>query len=198
MTSLLKQTAKIPYWLPAIVFVVSTPVAITALRNNNQHMVALRNTVYKVDKNGGDVNLALNNLRNYVYAHMNTNLSSGGDTIKPPIQLKYTYQRLQDVAQSSVDAANSQIYTDAENTCQAQIPASVSVSGSGRIACVQAYITSHGGVAAKTIPPALYEFDFVSPNWSPDTAGWSLLISVASFAIAILLFVFQKIVPRFS
>lgn len=144
-------------------------------------MIILRNQLYTADKNNGDVSGALNKLRQYVYSHMNTDLSSGGNSIKPPIQLEYTYQRLESAAQAS--ANNSGLYTEAENSCQAQIPASVSISGSGRISCVQNYIMTHGGQAAAAIPAGLYEFDFASPTWSPDLAGWGMLASVLFFAI---------------
>jgi len=181
MKDLLKQTAlilasvrKLSYRVFLGLFLLSAVVSIIALRANNEHMIGLRNNVYAADKSSGNVNVALNNLRNYVYAHMNTNLSSGGNAIKPPIQLKYTYERLESAAQAQ--ANNTGLYTTAENYCQSVVPASVSISGSGRIGCVQDYISSHGGQAAAAIPVALYEFDFVSPAWSPDLAGWSLVV----------------------
>jgi len=158
-----------------VVFVISSLTAIFSLRGNNEHMITLRDKVYVADKNNGDVNAALNNLRAYVYAHMNTNLSSGNNTIKPPIQLKYTYERLE--AQAEAGANNSGLYTEAENYCQGQIPASVSISGRGRVTCIADYVTSHGGKQAAAIPAALYEFDFISPSWSSDLAGWSLVIA---------------------
>lgn len=149
-------------------------------------MIILRNQVYATDQSGGDVSTALNNLREFVYSHMNTNLSSGGNAIKPSIQLKYTYERLESAAQQQ--ANNAGLYTDAENYCQAQIPASVSVSGRGRISCVQDYILSHGGQQAASIPAALYEFDFASPSWSPDLAGWSMVASGLFFVVFIIKF----------
>jgi len=147
--------------------------------------------VYAADKSNGDVNGALNKLRAYVYGHMNTDLSSGGNAIKPPIQLKYTYDRLESQAQAA--ANNSSLYTQAENYCQVQIPASVSVSGRGRIQCVTNYVLSHGGQAAAPIPAALYEFDFLSPTWSPDFAGWSVVLTTLLFLLAALSFAVGKI-----
>lgn len=166
------------YQLFLVLFIISSLVAIFALRANNEQMIKLRGAVYSADKNDGDVNTALNNLRNYVYSHMNTNLSSGGNTIKPPIQLEYTYERLESKAQAA--ANNSGLYTAAENYCQKQIP--TGFSGRYRISCVQSYILNHGGSDSTKIPTALYEFDFVSPSWSPDLAGWSLVASVLLFA----------------
>ena len=168
----------IPYWVFGILFVLAAALAIYEMRQNNQTMVELRGQVYEADKNGGDTEAALANLRSFVHSHMNTNLSSGGNAIKPPIQLKYTYERLQAAEQARVDAANSQIYTDAQNYCQAQNPGSF--SGGPRVPCVEEYVTSHGA-SAKEIPAALYKFDFIGPIWSPDLAGWSLLSAAILF-----------------
>lgn len=181
---------RVPCSLFLILFIISALVSVYALRHNNLTMIELRNAVYEADKSGGDVNAALDNLRQYVYAHMNTNLSSGGNAIKPPIQLKYTYERLQSAAEAAVN--NRSLYTDAENYCQTQIPASVSISGRGRISCVQDYIASHGGKKAPQIPAALYEFDFVSPTWSPDLAGWSLILS----AILLLIYTVRLVLDK--
>lgn len=137
-------------------------------------MVQLRSEVYATDQSGGDINSALNNLRKYVYGHMNTDLSSGGNAIKPPIQLKYTYERLLEAQQQTAASSNSRIYTEAQTYCQTQVPAGF--SGRGRVPCVQDYVTSHG-VKTPPIPTGLYQFDFVSPSWSPDLAGWSLVVT---------------------
>ena len=176
-----KLFMQVPRNLFLVLFILSTLLAVYSLRQNNLTMVKLRSAVYQADKENGDVNTALNNLRQYVYSHMNTDLSSGGNAIKPPIQLKYTYERL--VAASQKRANNNGLYNEAQRYCQSKIPASVSVSGSGRIACVQDYILSRGGSAAPAIPPALYQFDFASPAWSPDLAGFSLL-AAGTFLLA--------------
>ena len=192
MKKIISKIYKVPYGVFLALFVISGIVAVYGLRHNNQTMVQLRSEVYATDQAGGDVNGALNTLREYVYGHMNTNLSSGGNAIKPPIQLKYTYERLLEAQQQTASTSSGQIYTDAQAYCQAQIPANVSISGRGRIACVQDYVTGHG-VKTTPIPTGLYQFDFVSPTWSPDLAGWSLVISgltglgfVASFMIQFL------------
>jgi hypothetical protein len=169
---------KLPTWILVGAFIVSLSFSIISLRQNNQQMIKLRDQVYEADKNAGDVNTALNNLRSYVYGHMNANLSSGGNAIKPPIQLKYTYQRLEDAEQQRVESANSSVYTDAQMHCQALN--STSFSGRDRVPCVQEYVSSHG-VKTNAIPPALYQFDFVSPSWSPDRAGWSIVVTAVLF-----------------
>ena len=161
-------------WL--YLFIVTAIVCVLALRQNNQTMIKLREAVYTADKNNGDVNSALNKLRAFVYAHMNTDLSIGGNNIKPPIQLKYTYQRIYDAQLNQVQSANQGLYTDAENYCQSINHA---YFGTTRVPCVQNYVINHGlKQASINIPAGLYEFDFVSPSWSPDLAGFSLILTL--------------------
>lgn len=167
---------RIKPWYFLVLAVVSGAVCVLALRNNNVHMVRLREAVYTADKKNGDIEGALRDLREYVYAHMNTDLASGPNAVHPPIQLKYTYDRLAKAANAKTNAANSQIYSDAQKYCEAKIP--TGFSGSNRLSCVQEYVTSHGGVAVRSIPRNLYQFDFVSPRWSPDLAGWSMVATI--------------------
>ncbi len=143
-------------------------------------MLKLRNAVYAADQNNGDVQGTLQRLQAYVTTHMNTNLSSGSSAVYPPIQLKYTYQRLLDAESASAAQANSQLYTDAQGYCQAQIP--TGFSGRYRVPCIEQYVESHD-TALPTIPTALYEFDFVSPTWSSDLAGWTMLLAIASWLL---------------
>src|SRR3989344_1028478 len=153
----------VSYWYFLAAFLVSSVICVTALRNNNLTMIKLRDQVTQTDKDNGDIEAALKNLRRYVYSHMNTNLATGSQ-VKPPIQLKYRYDRLVQAEKDKVAAANAQIYTDAQAHCEQLYPQSF--SGGPRVPCIQDYVTSHG-VAAQPIPDSLYKFDFVSPAWSP-------------------------------
>jgi hypothetical protein len=170
-------------WYFLTLAVISAVICVFALRANNQHMLKLRNAVYTADRNNTDVQAALNNLQAYVTAHMNTNLSTG-TSVYPPIQLKYTYDRLVQQAQAAAAAAvqpGTQLYTDAQTYCQQQDP--VDFSGHNRVPCIEQYVQTHGGTISPTtvtIPDALYQFAFASPTWSPDLAGWSLLVTLAS------------------
>lgn len=153
------------------------------MRHNNVRMTQLRDAVYTADKNNGDVNIALNNLRTYVYSHMNTNLSSGKNNIKPPIQLQYTYQRLYEAKLNQVQSANQQVYLDAQFYCHTHADQNSVLAQNN---CIKNYAVAHGvGGADINIPPGLYQFDFVSPTWSPDLAGWSLIASII-FGLALL------------
>ncbi|HVV66973.1 MAG TPA: hypothetical protein VHB72_02795 [Candidatus Saccharimonadales bacterium] len=170
-------------WYFLILAIVMTLVCVFALRANNEHMATLRQDVYTADKNDGNVEQALRNLQAYVTSHMNTNLS-GPNAPYPPIQLTHTYNRLLQ-AQAKASAGNDQLYTEAQQYCEQQDP--VDFSGHNRVPCIEQYVQAHGGGGSTTasIPDALYKFDFASPTWSPDLAGWSMVIAVLSWLLFI-------------
>jgi hypothetical protein len=180
MKKILSSIWNISYKIWLFLFVITAIICVAAMRDNNQTMSKLRQDVYTADQNNGDVNAALNNLRNYIYAHMNTSLS-GGSNIKPPIQLKYTYQRLYDAQYNQLQDTNQQIYNAGKNACH---PTTSGTYDPARLACIEQYAINHGVAGANiNISPVLYEFDFASPAWSPDLAGWSLLIGIAFFLL---------------
>lgn len=166
-----------------VISLIFTGIAVLSLRNNNLTAIKLRDEVLKVDKQNGDTETALRNLREFVYGHMNTGLSSGASSIQQPVQLKYRYERLVQAEKDRVSQLNSKIYSEAQAVCEQQFPAGL--SGSGRIPCIQSYVSSHG-VIEQPIPDNLYKFDFVAPFWSPDLAGWSLLLAAVFFAVFVL------------
>jgi hypothetical protein len=138
-------------------------------------MLVLRSDVYSADKNDKNVQASLDKLQSYVTSHMNTDLSAGPDPVYPPIQLKYTYQRLVQAQSNVISQSNSQLYTEAQTYCQQLNP--TDFSGHNRVPCIEQYVETHSA-DAQNIPGSLYEFDFISPTWSPDLAGWSLFASI--------------------
>ncbi len=146
---------------------------IMALRQNNLRALELRDKVLEVDKANGDVETALNELRGFVYSHMNAQLATD-TSVYPPIQLKYRYERLVAAEKERVSKENAAVYTAAQKHCESL---NNDFSGRNRVPCIQDYVTKNGE-KEKIIPDALYKFDFASPTWSPDLAGWSLLITI--------------------
>lgn len=169
----LVQLRKVSPWYFVIAIVISSAIAIVSLRQNNIHALQLRDKVLQVDKDNGDVESALRDLREYVYGHMNTQLAAPGGSY-PPVQLKYRYDRLV-AAQKANEPTNATLATQAQNYCEAQIPTGRSLY---RIDCIQNYILTHGATSTVAIPDSLYKFDFVPPLWSPDVAGWSVLLTM--------------------
>lgn len=160
-----------------LVFLVSLGIGVYALRQNNLRAIELRDQVIAADKANKGVEEALRNLREHTYSHMNSSLSSGSTSIKQPIQLKYTYERLVAAEKERVSKNNEKIYAEAQVTCERLFP--VGLSGSGRIPCIQDYVAKNG-TTEQPIQDALYKFDFASPIWSPDLAGFALLVAAIS------------------
>lgn len=157
-----------------VALMASGAIAIFALRANNLKMAELRQTVYSTDESGGDVEAALRNLRVFVYGHMNTNLRAGSTSSEPPIQLVHRFNAVVAAEQARVAALNNstKVYTDAQSQCERS-----SLPLTARAQCIQDYVLAHGnGAPQLNLPPKeFYTFDFASPAWSPDLAGWSLV-----------------------
>lgn len=178
---------RVNYWYFLAAFLLSALVAIFALRQNNLTAVKLRDEVLKVDQQNGNTEAALKKLREYVYAHMNTGLSTD-TSVYPPIQLKYSYDRLLQAEKDRVATQNGSTYNDAQIYCEKNFPQSF--YGAGRLPCIQSYLDGHPNIQPRQVPDSLYKFDFVSPVWSADLAGISLVGSglfLALFAAIFLL-----------
>ncbi|PID32461.1 hypothetical protein CR970_00395 [Candidatus Saccharibacteria bacterium] len=167
----LRNLRRVPLWLLALLLVASLVVFVLAYRQNNLTALQLRDTLLQVDKDNGDVEGALRDLREFTYSHMNAGLAADNG-VYPPIQLKYRYDRL--VAEANAKAAeprdDRQIAIDAANHCNTRVGV--------RNDCVSAYLEARVTAQPPTIPDALYKFDFAAPIWSPDLAGWSLVAAV--------------------
>lgn len=182
-------------WYFLLVAFISGGLCVVALRENNLEMVGLRNAVYIADKNNAGVPAALQKLQMYVTTHMNTDLAVPNAPY-PPIQLVYTYDRAVQAASQQVAAANTKIYTDAQHYCEQQD--SHDFYGAYRVPCVQQYIHNHGVTDIPTVPDSLYKFDFVSPTWSPDLAGWSMVVALGSFLTFIVWTILRWLLKRVS
>lgn len=170
-------------------------VSVFALQQNNLKMGELRQAVYTADEENGDVEAALRELRQYVHAHMNTDLSAGTNAVYPPIQLEHTYKRLVAAEQERIKQVNENIYTQAQAYCERLYPESF--SGGPRVPCIREYVTERG-VEANKIQDSLYKFDFVSPFWSPDLAGWSVLATIALTALLLVRLAVPRILKYFD
>ena len=142
--------------------------------NNGRGAVKRYDALMAVDQAGGDVSVALNDLRQYIYSHMNTEIG-GPNGIYPPIQLKGTYDRLKSAEDQRVKEVNDNLYNEAQEYCERT--GNQGFSGRNRLDCINGYIDLNGA-KPKEIEEAFYKYDFVSPRWSPDIAGFSFLLLV--------------------
>lgn len=193
---------RIKPWYFLVLAVISAVICVFALRANNLKMVELRQAVYAADEANGDVEAALRDLREHVYGHMNTSLAAGKNAVRPPIQLKFTYERLLSAQQAGLEAAranNGDLYNQAQEYCESALPEGF--SGSYRISCISTFIKQRSAVgdptaAAASIPKSLYQFDFRAAKWSPDLAGWSMVATALFTLLAAVSYVGGRLIRQ--
>lgn len=191
----MKRTAKdkspILVILLVVFWLLSGIVGGYSLRQNNLTMLRLREDVFSADQSGADVNESLIALQQFVTTHMNTELPKLGD--EKAIQLKNTYETLLNAETARVSAERQRIATEATNYCESALP-----SGrlTDRVACVASY-TSERPVNDRRIPKELYTYDFISPAWSPDFAGLSLVL-FALLSAVVFVYVSVRLLVRRS
>ena len=188
LTNSFKRIEPRYFFVLAAVFTASS---VILLRANNEHMIKLRSAVYSADQRNDHVEESLRALQAYVVAHMNTDLSGGSSTVYPPVQLKYTYDRLVQAESEALAQTNSQLYTAAQVYCEAQRPTGYVIN---RIGCITDYLQSHDTKhEIAPVPDALYKFAFASPKWSPDLAGWSIFGAVISCVLFVVSFLVRRL-----
>jgi hypothetical protein len=160
-----------------------------ALRRNNLGMLEIRDKVISADSTGVDIDKSLASLQKYVSEHMNSTPPKLGN--QPALQLKSTYDRSVAVEKARVTAERDKVNADAISACEASLPTSLL---SDRANCIIEYNTARP-VSERTIVPDLYRYDFVSPKWTPDIAGWSIVIGVG-FLVALLLQIIARFISR--
>lgn len=164
-------------------FIFFSLTSILALRNNNLTMLKLKEKVVQVDAQGGDVEKALIELRDFVFSHMNTTMRPA-NTTEPPLQLVSSYNRYIEQQQAKLTTAGqSDMYTAAQANCEREYPTIAE-----RVNCIQLFVAENGGALAEINFPSkdLYTFDFASPRWTPDLAGISLVLAVIFFVLLVL------------
>ena len=172
----IRQLQKVKTWQLAVLLVLVGFIAATFLRLNNVGMVDRRDAVLAADKAGDPAvtQARLYDLQRYVTSHMNADMGS--------IYLENQYKR---DSQKTIDAASgsenpeSNIYKKAQEVCAPKF----THYSQAYLQCTVDYLSSQSPAASPTstvaLPKAdLYRHSFVSPVWSPDFAGWSVLVCV--------------------
>lgn len=167
----IKQLQRIQTWQLVVLLVLGAFVSATLLRMNNVGMVQRREAVHAADKsnNPDDVRSRLYDLHRYTASHMNANTG--------PVYLQHQYDRDVQAAIERTATSNEgeTIYAQAEAVCGPQF----SGWSSAYMACFLAELDKHP--TSDTLPEVeypqgdLYKFEYTSPIWSPDFAGWSLV-----------------------
>lgn len=164
-------------WQLLILLILMSFLAATFLRLNNVGMIERREAVISADQKG-DQEVIINrlyDLQSYVSSHMNTDLGRG-------VYLEYSYKR--DV-QKAYDEASVQgnIYKKAQEVC---MPRYTSWSYA-YIQCTLNELQKYPSANELKLPVSdSYLHSFTSPIWSPDFAGFSVLICVVILMIILL------------
>lgn len=163
-------------------------ISATFLRLNNIGMVERRNAVLSADKVGDNYKIRdrLYDLQRYVTSHMNTNMSKG-------VYLEATYRKdVQKIYEAASDQTNpnGNIYKKAQEVCEPQF----SYWSDAYIQCtineLEKYPESEDLVSLVQLPnPDSYLHVYLSPFWSPDFAGWSVLICVVILIMILFRFI---------
>lgn len=172
----IQRLQRVKTWQLLVLFVLVAFIAATFLRLNNIGMIQRRDAVYAADKAGdaNDIQSRLYDLQRYVAQHMNTDTQ----TIYLEGQYKRDLQRAVDAA-SSDNNPYGNINAQAEAVCRPQY----AVWSPAYVQCftdeLAKYPPSPDPTQNVTLPSSsLYRHEFVAPLWSPDFAGWSVLVCV--------------------
>ncbi len=166
---------RIKTWQLVLILIFACVIAATFLRLNNIGMIERRTAVINADKAvDQDITRArLFDLQRYSAAHMNADSGT--------VYLAEQYRR---DTQAAIEAASAR---ESTNNINAKADAVCKAQYSGYS---QAYVQCFASELAKApsgadapdkanLPnPSLYRHDFSSPDWSPDFAGFSVLVCV--------------------
>lgn len=163
-------------WQLVILLLLFGFMAATFLRLNNIGMVQRRDAVYAADKAGDKdvIRDRLLDLQHYVSAHMNTDMGS----VYLENQYRIDSQKVIDSASGS-NSPNGNIYKKADDSCAPEFNRYTQ----GYLQCIVNYLAqfppADNSAGLVKLPRAdAYRYAFVSPLWSPDFAGFSILICV--------------------
>lgn len=173
----IEKLQRIKTWQLIILLIIFGVIAATFLRLNSIGMVQRREAVIAADQVGDEivVHQRLYDLQHYVSAHMNTSLANG-------VYLEASHSRAiqkWDQARYSNGTGGENIYKKAQEVCAPQF-------SSWSQAYIQCTTNELAKYPAADNPDddvsrpsqATFIHNFSSPLWTPDFAGWSVLLVV--------------------
>jgi hypothetical protein len=163
----IKKLQRVKTWHLVVLLILSSFLAATFLRLNNIGMIERRNAVISADEVGNKeiTKDRLYDLQRYVSSHMNTNLGKG-------VYLESSYKRDTQAAYEAVES-DSNVYRLVQEYCMPRF----SNWSQAYVQCVANRLSEYPETELPKLPnTSAYLHSFVSPLWSPDFAGWSLLI----------------------
>lgn len=178
-----KRLRRVKTWQLMILLILAAFLAATFLRLNNTGMVQRRNAVSAADKAGDAQQLTerLAELQRYSSTHMNA--SSG------VIYLQHQYDRdaqaaIEEASNSSSESASANSH--AEEVCHPQYSGWSTAYMQCFLEELAKYRTSETLAEPQLPNTELYRYEYASPLWTPDFAGWSSLVVVLIFLVIII------------
>lgn len=167
---------RVKTWQLVVLLVLSLFVSATFLRLNSVGMIERREAVFAADKAADDeeIQRRLYDLQRYSAVHMN---ADSGDVY---LDKKYNRDVERIVQDAQADqSSRSDILKKADAACKPYF----SGYTQAYVQCVlteqEKYPSSTNPVDELAMPsPVLYKHSYVSPLWSADFAGWSVVVSV--------------------
>lgn len=173
----IRRLSRVKTWQLFALLILVGFVAATFLRLNNIEMVQRRTAVLNADKSGDTeaIKNRLIELQRYVAAHMNTDMGT--------IYLEHQYQRDIDAANARAvgdDNPNGNIFKKAQEVCAPRF-SNLGTYSLPYQQCVVNELNKYPAASQLTselrLPKAnSYRHSFISPLWSPDFAGFSVLM----------------------
>jgi hypothetical protein len=171
----IKQWQRVKTWQLIVLLVLASFVAATFLRLNNIGMIERRSAVLNADQAGVE-EITINrlyDLQRYVSSHMNTDMGKG-------VYLESSYKRDTQAAydRAAVDSnPNGNIYKKAQEVCAPKFSRysyAYLQCTTGELAKYPSATELQDAVAAPKADTYLHAY--ASPLWSPDFAGWSIVV----------------------
>jgi len=170
----INQLQRIKTWQLVILFCLACFVSATFLRLNNIGMVERREAVYTADKAGDNkiTQSRLYDLQRYVSAHMNTDMDKGAFLVA-------AYNRdKQILLEKASVGVNGNIYKKAQDVCAPRYSSWSPAYVQCTVSELAKYPAGESLNSTVYLSPGPYSHVYVSPMWSPDFAGWSLVVCV--------------------
>jgi hypothetical protein len=184
----IKQWQRVKTWQLIVLLILAGFVSATFLRLNNIGMIERRSAVLSADEAGvSEITInRLYDLQRYVSAHMNTDMGKG-------VYLEASYKRDTQAAydKAAVDSnPNGNIYKKAQEVCAPKF----SRYSYAYLQCTTGELAKYPAASdlqtAVQAPKAdSYLHVFVSPLWSPDFAGWSVVLCAVLAVMIIVRFI---------
>lgn len=180
----IRELQRVKTWQLVVLLILAGFVTATFFRLNNIGMVERRSAVLAAD-GAGNIDVTVNrlyDLQRYVTAHMNTDMGKG-------VYLEASYKRNVQAAydRASADSnPNGNIYKKAQDICAPKFTRWSTAYVQCTTSELAKYPSATNLVDDVKLPKAdTYLHVFVSPLWSPDFAGWSVLVCIALVAMIV-------------